>query len=68
MKQTKAHSKIVEHSEPVITVPEARLLLGGSARSMTDKEIEERMRFVDQLSLLAIEVYKVHKSTLHNKI
>ena len=52
------------NSKPVISVEEARKILGGVAENMTDEEIES---VVETLDLLAIEALKYSNEELLRK-
>jgi hypothetical protein len=47
---------------PLVTVPEARRLLGEIAKGLSDADIEKEIIEMDRLASLVIEMYRVPKS------
>lgn len=44
--------------KPIMTVTEARELLGKDAESMTDEQVAKMVKDVDELAILALDVAK----------
>ena len=51
------------HKEPIISLSEARVLLKAKERGLSDTEVAERVRVIDDLGSLMVEMYMVHKSS-----